>query len=319
MKRILLSMLLMMLFALTSVCSQAQTTPQRPKLVGLSHVAYYTKNLESTLKYLEEYMGFDEITRINDKDGNLWIVVVKINDNQFLEIMPEKDPNAKRLSHFAFETDNVEAMRLYLASKGYKVPPKTGYDALLGMKTFHFGAPDGHDFEFVEFDGTGVIAQNKGKHLPDTRISDDMSHVALATADIEVAKAFYQDVLGYTEIWRGGNNGNIQWVYYQLPEGKNCIEYLLYNKEPGFSQLAGMNHFCLEVDDVTALREALLKKELPEGCKAPNNVVIGTNNIRQISLYNSDGIRVEIMENHTVDGLPPTAQTGTPLKFVKTN
>ncbi|KAA6306365.1 hypothetical protein EZS27_041978, partial [termite gut metagenome] len=128
--------------------------------------------------------------------------------------------------------------------------------------------------------------------------------------------AFYEDLLGYHEIWRGGSNGAIQWVYYQLPEGQDCIEYLLYDRPQSVGQITAMNHICFEVDNVAALREALLKKRLPEGCRVPSDVVTGTNNIRQISLFNADGIRIEIMENHTVDGLPPTAQTGVPLKYI---
>jgi lactoylglutathione lyase len=315
MKRTVFSLILAILIAPIAIQIHGQTTPERPKLLRLSHVAYYTKNLDSTLKFFKDYLGYDEMTRINDKNGNLWIVIVKINDDQFLEIMPENDSEAKRLSHFAFETDNVEAMRLYLAAKGYRVPPRTNYDSILGMKSFHTSAPHGHDFEFVEYDTKGAVAQSKGKHLPDTRISDVMSHVALATPNLDEAEAYYHGVLGYNEIWRGGSNGAIQWVYYQLPDGNDCIEYLLYSRPQSAAQITGMNHICLDVDDVTALRESLLKKPLPEGCRGPNNVVIGTNNIRQISLYNIDGIRIEIMENHTVDGLPPTAQTGTPLKF----
>ncbi|KAA6329565.1 hypothetical protein EZS27_021641 [termite gut metagenome] len=311
-----LFLLLMTLCMTASVYVQGQTTPKRPPLTGLSHVAYYTKNLDSTLKFFEDYLGYSEITRINDKDGKLWIVVVKINDKQFLEIMPEKDASAIRLSHFAFETADVEAMRLYLASKGYKVPPKTNYDEILGMTSFHTSAPHGHDFEFVQYDKNGLIAKGKGKNLPATRISDAMNHVALATPNLDEAKMFYEDLLGYHEIWRGGSNGAIQWVYYQLPEGQDCIEYLLYDRPQSVGQITAMNHICFEVDDVAALRKALLKKILPEGCRVPSDVVIGTNNIRQISLFNADGIRIEIMENHTVDGLPPTAQTGVPLKYI---
>jgi lactoylglutathione lyase len=314
-RKSLSTLLLTTLFAFAPLCLSAQTAPQRSEILSLSHVAYYTKNLESTLQFFEEYLGYEEITRINNNDGKLWIVVIKINDKQFLEIMPEKNPQATRLNHFAFETNNVEAMRLYLASKGYKVPATTGYDTILGMKTLHVAAPHGHDIEFVQYENTGILAANKGKNLPDTRISNVMSHVALATPNIDEAKIFYEDVLGFTETWRGGYDGNILWVYEQAPESDGCLEYLLYNRPPSVRQITEMNHICLDVDDVTALRESLLSKPLPEGCRLPTNVTIGTNNIRQISLYNADGIRVEIMENHTIDGLPPTAQTGTPLKF----
>lgn len=312
-------LMILLLFAVFAVAPFAfsQNTLQRPALTRLSHVAYYTKDLDNTLRFFKDFMGYDEMTRINDKEGNLWIVIIKINDDQFVEIMPEKKAEQTRLAHFAFETEDVEAMRLYLGSKGIKVPDKTNYDPILGTTNFFVSAPHGKQYEFVQVDDKGIIARDKGKHLPATRISDDMSHVALATPDLDEANAFYEEILGYYETWRGGSReGVIQWVYSQIPDGKHSIEFLLYDKPQSDNQVTGMNHICLEVDDVVALHSLLKQRPLPEGCRGPSDVIIGTNNIRQLSLNNIDGIRIEIMENHTVDGLPPTAQTGTPLKYV---
>lgn len=309
--------ILLLLLSLLTVAPFVFSQDKRPAITGLSHVAYYTKDMDNSLRFFKDFMGYEEMTRINDKEGNLWIVIIKINDEQFIELMPERDAQQTRLSHFAFETTDVEAMRLYLKAKGFKVPDKTNYDPILGTTNFFVSAPDDKRYEFVQIDDKGIISRHKGRHLPDTRISDDMSHVALATADLDEANRFYEDLLGYYETWRGGSReGVIQWVYSQIPDGKHSIEFLLYDKIPSVNQLTGMNHICLEVDDVTALHSLLRQRPLPEGCRGPSDVIIGTNNIRQISLYNIDGIRIEIMENHTVDGLPPTAQTGTPLKYV---
>src|SRR5258708_25009176 len=51
-----------------------------------------------------------------------------INDRQTVELFPgsEVAPDTDRLYHIAVETDDAEAMRIYLKSKGVAVPDKTG-------------------------------------------------------------------------------------------------------------------------------------------------------------------------------------------------
>jgi len=66
----------------------------------------------------------------------------KVNDHQYIELYPEQEANSDRLSHIALETDNIEALRLYLASKGVAVPaPKSAISALDASARLPEGRP----------------------------------------------------------------------------------------------------------------------------------------------------------------------------------
>ena len=71
----------------------------------------------------------------------------KVNERQYIEIFPEKTSKTDRLNHISIETDDAEAMRVYLGSKGLTVPAKVGKGA---DRQFEFqrqgsGGPYGRD------------------------------------------------------------------------------------------------------------------------------------------------------------------------------
>ena len=59
---------------------------------------------------------------LNNPDGTLSLTFIKINERQYIELFPERTPATDRLNHISIETDDIEGMRLYLASQGVKVP-----------------------------------------------------------------------------------------------------------------------------------------------------------------------------------------------------
>src|SRR6266403_455676 len=61
--------------------------------------------------------------------------------------------------------------------------------------------------------------REKGKFLPDTRISTHMAHLGVLIAELEPAIKFYRDVLGFQEFWRGGGNPKqLSWVNMRVPD-----------------------------------------------------------------------------------------------------
>jgi lactoylglutathione lyase len=58
---------------------------------------------------------------------------------------------------------------------------------------------------------------------------------------------------------------------------------------------------------VGAADATLRARSLPAGCKATSPVKTGVNRKRQVNCFDPDGTRVEIMESHTVDGMPATS------------
>ena len=55
---------------------------------SIGHVAIRVKAIEPSLDFYVNKLGFKEMMRF-DKDGKLWIVYLRITDDQFLEIFPD--------------------------------------------------------------------------------------------------------------------------------------------------------------------------------------------------------------------------------------
>ena len=102
--------------------SLSAQTPQRPRITGISHFAIYAHDYEKSRAFYGQFLGFEEPYSLQNPDGSASMTFFKINDRQTIELFPERQEGADRLNHISFETDDIEALRVYLASKGVKVP-----------------------------------------------------------------------------------------------------------------------------------------------------------------------------------------------------
>lgn len=297
-------------FLAAAIVASAQTDPVRPKIIGISHAAFYVNDLAKTRAFYEGFLGYQEPFSIPRKNGGE-LVWIKINDHQSIELFPgsEVAPHADRLYHVALEVEDAEAMRVYLASKGVKVPAKTEVGKI-GNKNYFIKDPNGNIVEIVQYMPDGWTAKNAGKFLPDTRISVHMKHVGMMIGQLDDSMHFYGDILGFKEIWRGSSGSKyLSWVHMKLPESDDFIEFMLYAEKPSEDRMHTMHHICLEVPDIEKASEILKSRTLPEGCKAPTEMKVGVNGKRQINYYDPDGTRIEIMEPNTVTGKPAPSST----------
>ena len=283
----------------------AQTAPPRPRITGISHAAFYVSDMAKARAFYEGFLGFQSPFSIPRKTPGEQLVWIKINDRQSVELFPgsEVSPAADRLYHIAIETDDAEGLRLYLQSKGVVVPPKTGVGRI-GNKNYFVQDPNGNTVEIVEYLPDGWTRREQGKFMPDTRISTRMSHVGVMVGQLDASLKFYGEILGFTEIWRGGAGKTLSWVNLQVPDGADYIEFMLYDKPPSRESLLTKHHICLEVPDVAQAGALLRSRTLPDGSRAPDAMKTGVNGKRQINYYDPDGTRVEIMEPRTFDGQP---------------
>lgn len=315
-----ISILFMILLTVAMVyptLAQSVSEIKRPLITGVAHAAFFTKDVESTRQFFKEYLGFAEpfsLMATNGKD--LALTFIKINDRQYVEVFPERVKGGNRMYHFAIETNDAEAMRNYLKSKGVKVPESTP-KGRSGNSNYFVTDPNGTICEIVQYEPNSLSDKNIGKDMPDTRVSVRMKHVGFMVPDLDKAVSFYCDILGFKEIWRGSKDGkNVTWVNLQVPDGDDYIELMLYDKEPTEASMGSMNHICLEVDDVTKTVATLNNRKLPEGCRATTEMKTGINRKRQINCFDINDTRVEIMEAKTVDGIPAPSSTAPPMKFV---
>ena len=288
--------------------------PKRPHIVGLSHIALYVHDLEKSRAFYKDFLGFAEPYSLTNQDGTLHLTWIKINDSQTVELFPEKEAGSDRLYHIALETDDAAAMRDYLAAHGVKVPDKVG-KGKIGNLNYFINDPDGRIVEIVQYAPDSWSTLNKGKYLPDTRISTSIPHMGILVGDLEASKKFYEGILDFKEIWRGSKKPDqLNWVHEQIPDGKSFIELMLYSELPDPDKRGKYHHFCLEVLDIEKALAVLQQRATSVGYTRPMEVQTGINHKRQLNVYDPDGTRVELMEPQTVDGKPAPASTAQPPK-----
>lgn len=284
--------------ALGSLLAQTTPAPSRPRIVGVAHIAVRTDNLEAARKFYGQQLGYQEAFQIDRPEGGLMLAYFKVNDHQYVEVFPGwKGPEQLVLSHIAFETDNAQQLRDYLASKGVKVPEtlRKGRD---GNVSFMIRDPDGHDVEFVEYLPGSLHSKNFGKLLPATRVSERIIHVGTTVSDRAAFDALYRDVLGFRDIWHGGmTDDRTDWVDMRVPDGTDWFEYMLNVKNPDVHTLGVMNHFALGVPSVKAGYQTILER----GLKPEEGPKIGRDGKWQLNLYDANLTRVELMEPEPVE------------------
>jgi catechol 2,3-dioxygenase-like lactoylglutathione lyase family enzyme len=309
--------LFLTLFALAAFLPWANaadaTTPSRPKITGLSHVALWVKDVDRSRAFFKRYLGFDEPYSLLNPDGSLQLTFIKISDRQWVELFPanaQKPDNPDNLFHVALATDDAPAMLTYLIAKGVKGPggkplPTTLTPGKIGNLGYFIEDPDGHVIEIVQLMPQSWVSQHLGQNLPPTAIARRISHAGIMVRDLAATLRFYGDILGFKEFWRGSGNGKeLSWVNIRVPDGDDYLELMLYGAAPTAERMHTMNHFCLEVPDVPQVAAILRGRPLPAGEKATSAAKVGVNRKTQINCYDPDGTRVEVMEDHTVDGHP---------------
>ena len=287
---------------------------RRPKITGVAHVALYVADVDKARVFYKNFLGYDEPFLLNNPDGKLSLTFIKINDRQYIELFPEREAGTDRLNHISIETDDAEQMRLYLKSKGIAVPDKVG-KGRIGNANFNVKDPDGHTVEIVQYLPEGWSLRDKGKAMPETRISPRMLHTGIIVNALEPAMKFYREVLGFQEIWRGSSNEKVlSWVNMKVPDGTDYIEFMLYDPLPEPTRRGSAHHICLEVPDMEKSAAILRDRAQPTNYTRPLEVRTGRNRRRQLNIFDPDGTRTELMEPRTVDGQPAPSSQAPPPK-----
>jgi catechol 2,3-dioxygenase-like lactoylglutathione lyase family enzyme len=199
-----------------------------------------------------------------------------------------------RLDHTAWNTDNAEGIRKYLAAKSWKTPDRAekGSD---GSRWFFVLDPEGNKVEFVQ------PPRHPRPIQAPTVIGTHIIHVGFLVHSRAAEDTFYRDLLGFRPYWFGGmKEGKIDWVSQQVPDGHDWLEYMLAaGPGPGIpagmtqQRLGSMDHFSIgEVSVPDAYKVLVAANRLPaRHDKAPK---IGLDGKYQLNLYDPDGIRLEI-------------------------
>lgn len=271
------------------LATDAIAQAKRPPLVGIDHVAFRTSNAAAVRAFYGELLGL----AVDDKTPVL-TVTINVRQRVFAEPGLPADTD-ERLDHVALATPDLPAMATYLRERGVKVDgPSVGTPC--GNQGLRVIDPDGHKIEFVQ---ESAIAS--GGAVSATALSTRLLHAGVTVRSEAAASAFYHDVLGMDEIWRGGfEPSKTNWVNMRLPESADYIEYMLRDAPSSRRQLGVDHHICLVVPDIQRAWEQVRQRTAADKRAALAPPQIGRNEKWQLNLYDPDGTRVELMEPFNV-------------------
>lgn len=121
---------------------------------AIAHWALKVADLERTLEFYREKLGFQEMLRLTLDNGQL-LVYLRITDTQFVEIFPNgkgsEGPaeDAVAVNHICLQVPDIDAMIAHLEAKGIAIwrPKKLGLD---GNLQCWVRDPDGNRIEFMQ-------------------------------------------------------------------------------------------------------------------------------------------------------------------------
>ncbi|MGA2059291.1 MAG: VOC family protein [Thermoguttaceae bacterium] len=263
---------------------------ERPGILGISHVGVRVSDVEKTVAFYRDFLGFAEEYRVNNpKDGSLSMVVFKVNDDQCIQVSPGLKQGENSLNHVAFQVADAEAWRAYLAKQGIKTPAKVGHGQHKNAN-FTVKDPEGFTIEFTEDTPEGWTVRDKGKFMPETRISGHISHAGVVVSDMPAAQHFYGDILGLKQTRRPSSSDDaIPRFNMMLPGRGEYLELMGATSGP---------HFCMDVPDADKAKAKLEGSPYRPKYEKPIAQRVGKNGKRIVEVYDPDGVRVELMENN---------------------
>jgi catechol 2,3-dioxygenase-like lactoylglutathione lyase family enzyme len=260
-------------------------------------------DIEASRHFYKDFLGYSEPFS-SRTDGKLLTAFIKINDRQYVELAPETSPNEPRFIHFALETDNAEGLRQYMKSKGYKVsdnPAAPHRNRNIGTP---LEDPDGNHIDVTQYVLDSETMKDVGKNMSDKRISTRLLHVGFYVSKRETAH-YYMDILGFREFWRATADGKTaNTLNLMVPEGCDYVELMMGPPPTTPERYGSTYHIALEVPDMDAVVAKLNASPARKDYKREISIHTGRNHKRLCNLFDPDGMRIELTEDHTVDGLP---------------
>ncbi len=285
------------LFASTlTLAAAAASGPARPEITGISHLAVYTSNAAATEHYYRDIIGAAKEADPENPAG----VRYALSATQFVEVLPlPAGAGINRLDHTAWNVSSAEGMRKYLAAKGWKTPAAVtkGSD---GSQWFAVQDPEQNKVEFVQ-----PAAHAKAPNDPHA-VGTHIIHVGFMVHSRAAEDTFYRDLLGFRPYWFGGmQEGKLDWVSQQAPNGHDWLEYMLTSGPSGSGIPANMTLHALGVLDhlsigVVSVPDAYKKLEAENRLTGMHDKEpkIGKDGKWQFNLYDPDEIRLELMNFH---------------------
>jgi catechol 2,3-dioxygenase-like lactoylglutathione lyase family enzyme len=122
---------------------------------GIGHLAFVVENMEKSLSFYCNVLGFKKAFELNKDNGEPWIVYLKVREGQFIELFyggskeVTTDFSTIGYSHLCLEVEDINEIANHIKSHGLTLDdePKQGAD--LNYQCW-VRDPDGNRIEFMQ-------------------------------------------------------------------------------------------------------------------------------------------------------------------------
>jgi catechol 2,3-dioxygenase-like lactoylglutathione lyase family enzyme len=137
-------------------------------LKGNAHIAFVVSDMDKSLHFYCEVLGFQKAFDLDDDEGKPWINYLKVAEGQFIELFYGgkreyvHHPRNAGSTHVCFEVDDIFEIADRLKNHGIKldIEPKRGKDFNYQCWTKD---PDGFPIEFKQLDLPSPQSQSREK------------------------------------------------------------------------------------------------------------------------------------------------------------
>jgi lactoylglutathione lyase len=122
-------------------------------ITRIGHTAYDCYKFEETLDFYTRILEFEEMFRLYNDEGALWIIYLRVSDEVFIELFPREGEAPERkggsYSHLCLEVDDIEIVVKKMKEHGVKLDSEinTGKD---GNRQAWIKDPEGNRIEFMQ-------------------------------------------------------------------------------------------------------------------------------------------------------------------------
>jgi lactoylglutathione lyase len=122
---------------------------------AIAHWALKVSDIDRSLAFYRGLLGFQEMMRLHQDDGSLWLVYLRVTDTQFVELFPGGEgtgapgPERTAVNHICLQVADVNRAAVALRGAGIAITsgPKLGAD---GNWQAWIADPDGNRIELMQ-------------------------------------------------------------------------------------------------------------------------------------------------------------------------
>ncbi|NIW25159.1 MAG: hypothetical protein GWN29_11645 [Gammaproteobacteria bacterium] len=104
--------------AFVALLIQTAIAQMNPGVVQLNHVGVAVADMEESIAFYTQTMGYEEAFRVTNDAGEPGLVYLRVSENTFVELTRANDNTPPGLSHFGIQVEGMDSVKAMYESRG---------------------------------------------------------------------------------------------------------------------------------------------------------------------------------------------------------